>query len=254
MNERKGFEYQNPRPRNNVKPNKGSLEVAVGANLPFQLNSALFCCFLFCFVLFWNCEHIKLVSCCWLCFQILPPILKFSLRLATKFPNWLKIGVAWFEISSSQTFACHGLRWSRGWDRVEGNPAKNIATKFSDWLDCVFRWHHRFCFGQCRMEIFGRPMGHRFARSKFWFQAVVWLPKFWVGGVPTSTTGVRRTCVVFIFCCKNFTVIKAQQHFCFWLLSSSTQISTPQECPNWQNETFWFKFSVSVTKRTYNHS
>ena len=132
MKER-GLNTKTPRPRNKVEPNKRSLEVAVGANLPFQLNSALFCCFLFCFVLFWNCEHIKLVSCCWLCFQILPPVLKFGLRLATKFSNWLKIGVAWFEISSSQTFACHGLRWSRGWDRVEGNPAKKYRNEIF-WL------------------------------------------------------------------------------------------------------------------------
>ena len=37
---------------------------------------------------------------------------------------------------------------------VEGDPAKNFATKFSDWLDCVLGRRHGFCFGQCQMKKF----------------------------------------------------------------------------------------------------
>ena len=131
--------------------------------------------------------------------KILLPTLKFGRCLATKFSNWLKVGDGVIEISVSTP--CKILIWGGlgGEEWAWRDLAKNFASKFSDWLDRVLLTTSRVLFRSVPDEIFGRPVRHRIARLKFWFRRVVWLPKFWVGDTPTSTTDVHRTCVVFSF-------------------------------------------------------
>ena len=155
------------------------------------------------------------------------------------------------DLNYSDPTPCKILIWGGlgGEEWAWRDLAKNFASKFSDWLDRVLLTTSRVLFRSVPDEIFGRPVRHRIARLKFWFRRVVWLPKFWVGDTPTSTTDVRGTCVVFSFRLSFSTVIKTQQSS-FGCCHLQFSIFHSQTCPNCQMEQIWSNFSVSVTKRT----
>ena len=155
------------------------------------------------------------------------------------------------DLNYSDPIPCKILIWGGlgGEEWAWRDLAKNFASKFSDWLDRVLLTTSRVLFRSVPDEIVGRPVRHRIARLKFWFRRVVWLPKFWVGDTPTSTTDERGTCVVFSFaifnCHKNPTT-----PLFLVVVIFNFQFFTPQTCPNCQMEQIWSNFSVSVTKRT----
>ena len=115
--------------------------------------------------------------------KILLPTPKFGLCLATKFSNWLKIGDGGSEIfwsNSLQNF------WSEVvWEvrnEVEGIQLEKSRRNFLiGWIassDDVMG----SVLVSARWKFFGRPVRHRCARLKFWFQRVLCLLKFWVRG------------------------------------------------------------------------